>query len=89
MTNTGGEETRIVARLSHLDLAVVHRQQYGGAEEMLIGVRLSPLGQHLCHPLAVAAPLLPWMLVTQALWSSWLGGLAALAAAPLPFGKDL
>ena len=89
MTSTDSEETRIVAKLPYLDLAVVHRHQYGGAEEMVIGVRLSPLGQQHCHPFAVATPLLPWMLVTQALWSSWLGGVAALAAIPLPFRKDL
>ena len=74
MTRMQGEETRMVARLPHVDLAVVHRRANCGAEEMLVALRLAPPGQ------AVMNPLLPWMLLSQALWSSWLGGLAALMA---------
>ena len=79
MTRMQGEETRIVARLSHVDLAVVHRRANCGTEEMLVALRLAPPGQ------AVMNPLLPWMLLSQALWSSWLGGLAALMAAARSF----
>jgi hypothetical protein len=79
MTRMQGEETRIVARLPHVDLAVVHRRANCGAEEMLVALRLAPPGQ------AIMNPLLPWMLLSQALWSSWLGGLVSLMAAARSF----
>ena len=82
MTRMQGEETRIVARWPHVDLAVVHRRADCGAEEMLLGLRLASPGQ------GIMSPFLPWMLFGQALWSSWLGGLATLMAAPRSFGTS-
>ena len=82
MMRMHGEETRIVARWPQVDFAVVHRRAECGAEEMLLGLRLASPGQGTMNP------FLPWILLSQALWSSWLDGLAALMTSRRSFGTS-
>ncbi len=83
MANGDPDETRAFARLPGLDIAVLHRGARGGdGEQVMIAMRAVPSFRALGRPMGAADPLLLWMGLTQAVWASWLGCLAAVATPP-------
>ncbi len=83
MASGDPDETRAFARLPGLDIAVLHRGARGGdGEQVMIAMRAVPSFRALGRPMGAADPLLLWMGLTQAVWASWLGYLAAAATPP-------
>jgi hypothetical protein len=77
------DETRALARLPGLDIAVVHRGGGpGSGEELLVAFRAAPSSGWLGRPIDAADPLLFWTRLSQATWTFWLGCLAAATALP-------
>ncbi len=77
---TESEETRVLARLPHVDLAVVHRRPRDGrGDQILVAVQLAPSAR-LGDASALVNPFFPWLLLGPTLWSSWLGLFAQATA---------
>jgi hypothetical protein len=81
--NGGPDETRAFARLPGLDIAVLHRGAHGNeGEQVVVALRAAPSFGVLGRPVGAADPLLLWMGLTQAVWATWLGCLAAATRPP-------
>ena len=79
------DETRAYARLPGLDIAVLHRAAHGkDGEQVVVALRAAPSFGALGRPTigAAADPLMLWMGLTQAVWATWLGCLAAATRPP-------
>ena len=76
------DETRLLARLPGLDIAVIHRGagDHGG-EEVMLALRTRPPAESFVRLVEATHPLLVWSWMAQAVWAAWLGG---FAAAPQP-----
>jgi hypothetical protein len=80
MENCGMEksdyaDTRLVTRLPHLDIKVLHRRQSEGEEQqLLIMVRAVPPSELFERFLEAANPLLLWSQLMRAVWSTSLTG---------------
>ena len=73
------DETKVIAHLPGLDIAVLHRGACGGGEEVMVALRaVSPL-RALGHLGAAANPLLFWMSLAEAAWNPWLYWLADIS----------
>jgi hypothetical protein len=77
------DEARVFARLPNLDIAVVHRVARGReGEQVMIALRAVPSLEVVERLIEAADPLLFWMRLTQAAWTSWLGCLSAAVTPP-------
>lgn len=77
------DKTRAFARLPGLDIVVLHRAPRGGdGEQVVAAVRTAPPFGVLERPVGIADSLLLWMGLAHAVWTSWLGCLAAASAPP-------
>ena len=82
------DETRILARLPGLDIAVIHRAADGdGGEQMILALRTLPPMVELGRLVEATNPLLAWSRMTQAVWAAWLGGFAATLRPPRISGR--
>lgn len=76
------DETKVIARLPGLDIAILHRGVRGGGEEVMVALRaVSPL-RNSRHLGEATHPLLFWMGLAQAAWNPWLGWLEAAYRPP-------
>ncbi len=76
------DETRVTARLPHLDVEIVHRRlPEEQAEQLAISLRASPSfaacaryldAQAMFWPWLAANPLVAWQRLVEAAWSPWL-----------------
>jgi hypothetical protein len=83
MASGDQNETRAFARLPNLDVAIIHRgAREGEGEQVMIALRAVPSFESLGRLMEAADPLLFWMRLTQAAWTSWLGCLTAAATPP-------
>ena len=83
MASGDPDETRAIARLPGLDIAVLHRSARGErGEEVLIALRAAPPFAALGVPIGAVDPFLLWMRCAEVAWASWLGWLAAASAPP-------
>lgn len=73
------DETRAIARLPGLDIAILHTRAQAGQGERLAVVmqRTAPL-----PPLALPDPVSLWLQMAQAAWAPWLALTGALWGAP-------
>jgi hypothetical protein len=86
--NGDRDETKVVARLPGLDIAVVHRGARSGGEEVMVALRAVSPFRAPGH-LGAANPLLFWMGLVGAAWDPWLCWLAAVSQPPwVARGRD-
>ena len=83
MVSGDQNETRALFRLPNLEIAMVHRGVRGGeGEQVMSALRTVPSMESIGSVIESAAPLVFWMQLTQAAWTSWFGCLAAAAPPP-------
>ncbi len=74
----GPRETRAVARLPGVDIAIVHTEAHeGGGESVTI-----MLQQTAARPISAFDPVGLWLQMTQAAWAPWLAVTASLWGIP-------
>jgi hypothetical protein len=75
------DETRITARLPHLDIEIVHgRSAAGDAERLSISLLAVPSFETFGRYAEAANPFLFWMRAVQTAWAPWLGAFPGGAA---------
>jgi hypothetical protein len=80
----GAEETRAVARLPGLDIAIIHTAAHGGKGES-VAVMLQKTEM---PPMPVFDPIRLWAQTVEAAWAPWLAITSVLWGMPrLPDGK--
>jgi hypothetical protein len=83
MAIDGQDETRVFARMPHLDIALIHHGAQGGeGQQLLVALRAVPPFEVFERLVDAGDPLLLWMRLAQTAWMSWLGCLSAAGIPP-------
>lgn len=79
-----GGETRALARLPGLDIAILHEPAQGGAgERVTVTIQTMPLPS---GPALAGDPFALWLQMAQAAWAPWLAMTGTLWALPRIMG---
>jgi hypothetical protein len=72
------DDTRAVAQLPGIGIAVMHRRAWDGAgEQLMVAVHAAPSFLAPFRLVEAANPFLFWARMAQALWSPWFAALPA------------